>query len=163
MKTGVIGVSLLFFLLAGTAAGTRADILNVQVRNGALRSKPSFLGQIVGSVSYGDRVTVIQEQGEWVLGRKGSGPQGWIHISALTDDEIELSAGSGTVETAASGDELALAGKGFNSDVEAEFKTRNSDIDFTWVDRMEKIIILPEQMEGFLKVGQVTAPGGGRR
>ncbi len=160
MKTKGIRLLLFCFLLAGGAGMSRADVLNVQVRSGSLRAKPSFLGKIIGSVSYGDRVTVIQEQGEWVLGRKGSGPQGWIHISALTDDDIELSAGGGNVETAASGDELALAGKGFNSDVEAEFKTRNSDIDFTWVDRMEKIIISPEQMEGFLKVGQVTPPGG---
>jgi ribosomal protein L1 len=106
-------------------------------------------------------VTVLREQGEWVLARRPGGKQGWIHISALTDDEIELSAGNRNVEAVASSDELALAGKGFNSDVEAEFKTRNKEIDFTWVDWMEKIIISPEQMEGFLKVGKVMPPRGG--
>lgn len=143
------------------ASFSRADELSVQVKSGKVRSRPSFLGKIVTTLSYGDRVRVIKEQGEWVLGENAGSPRGWIHISALTDDFIELSSGSENAETAASSDELALAGKGFNSDVESEFKTRNQDIDFTWIDRMEKVIISPEQMEGFLKMGGVIVPGGG--
>ena len=159
MKKRGIGVLITSLLLLVPVS--QAEELNVQVRTGKLRARPSFLGKIIATVSYGDPVTVLREQGEWVLARRPGGKQGWIHISALTDDEIELSAGNRNVETAASSDELALAGKGFNSDVEAEFKTRNKDIDFTWVDWMEKIIISPEQMEGFLKVGKVTPPRGG--
>lgn len=140
---------------------THADELNVQVRTGKLRARPSFLGKIITTVSYGDTVNILQDQGDWVLARRLGGKQGWIHISALTDDEIELSSGESNAETAASSEELALAGKGFNSDVEAEYKTRNDDIDFTWVDWMEKIIISPEQMEGFLKMGKVNSPRGG--
>lgn len=152
---------MVFIFLTVLVSVSRAEELNVQVRTGKLRSRPSFLGKIVATVSYGDAVTVLQEQNEWVEVRRPEGKKGWIHISALTDDEIELSSGDSNAETAASSDELALAGKGFNSDVEAEFKTRNEDIDFTWVDWMEKIIISPEQMEGFLKMGKVNPPRGG--
>ena len=74
---------------------------------------------------------------------------------------MNLQAGTPTATTAASGDELALAGKGFNSDVEAEFKRRNSEIDFDWVDRMEKISISSEQMQAFLKAGGVQPQAGG--
>lgn len=161
MKKRGIGVLITSLLLLVSVQVSQAEELNVQVRTGKLRARPSFLGKIIATVSYGDMVTVLREQGEWVLARRPGGKQGWIHISALTDDEIELSAGNRNVETVASSDELALAGKGFNSDVEAEFKTRNKDIDFTWVDWMEKIIVSPEQMEGFLKVGKVTPPRGG--
>ena len=65
-----------------------------------------------------------------------------------------------TVATGASGDELALAGKGFNSDVEAAFKAGNKEIDFTWVNRMEKMKVSPAAVEKFLRQGQVSAPGG---
>jgi len=154
-------ILIMLFIFSVLISVSRADELNVQVRTGKLRERPSFLGKIVTTVSYGDTVNIIREQDEWVLARRPDGKQGWIHISALTDDEIELSSGESNAETVASSDELALAGKGFNSDVEAEFKTRNEDIDFTWVDWMEKIIISPEQMEGFLKMGKVNPPPGG--
>ena len=146
-----------FLLLASTAG---AEELTVQVRNGQLRQSPSFLGKIVAEVSYGDTVRVMAERGGWVQVR-GGGKLGWIHTSALTDEELELAAGDKDAASAASSDELALAGKGFNSDVEAEFKARNEDIDFTWVDRIEKIIITPEQMRAFLDYGEVTPPAGG--
>ena len=147
--------------LFGPAVPARAETLNVQVRSGKLREQPSFLGKIVAEVAYGDQLRILSEQGEWRLGRAGSGKQGWIHISALTDDEIVLAAGKGEVETGASSEELALAGKGFNAQVEEEFRAQNQEVDFTWVDRMEKFIVSPEQMVGFLKMGQVTPPSGG--
>lgn len=152
---------MVLFIFSVLISVSRADELNVQVKSGKVRSRPSFLGKIVATLSYGDNVTVIREEGEWVLAKNAGSPRGWIHISALTDDFIELSSGSGNAEIVASSDELALAGKGFNSDVESEFKTRNQDIDFTWINRMEKIIISPEQMKGFLKRGGIVVPGGG--
>jgi uncharacterized protein YgiM (DUF1202 family) len=154
-------ILIILFIFSVLVSVSRADELTVQVKSGKVRARPSFLGKIVATLSYGDRVTVIREESEWVLAQKAGSPQGWIHISALTDDFVELSSGTSNAETAASSDELALAGKGFNSDVEAEFKTRNEDVDFTWIDLMEKIIISPEQMEGFLKMGGITVPDGG--
>ena len=147
--------------LLASAVPARADTLNVQVRTGKLREQPTFLGKIVAEVAYGDGLRILREQGEWRLGRAANGREGWIHISALTDDEIVLAAGTGPVETGASSDELALAGKGFNAQVEAEYREQNREIDFTWVDRMEKFIVSPEQMVGFLQLGQVTPPSGG--
>ncbi len=157
-----IALTLAAALLCLTQA-SRADTLNVQVRNGKLREQPTFLGRIVAEVSYGDQLRIVREQGEWVLGRSASGRQGWIHVSALTDDKIVLAAGTGEVETGASSDELALAGKGFNAQVEAEYRSQNRELDWTWVDRMEKFIVSPEEMIGFLKLGQVTSPAGGVR
>ncbi len=149
------------FVVPAVPAG--ADTLNVQVRAGKLRERPSFLGKIVGEVAYGDQLRILREQGEWRLGRSGTGREGWIHVSALTDDRIVLAAGTGEVERGASSDELALAGKGFNAQIEEEFRAQNQEIDFTWVDRMEKFTVSSEEMAGFLQTGQVTPPAGGFR
>ena len=146
-------------LLAVSASA--AEMMSVQVKTSQIRVQPSFLAKVVASVAYGDRVVVLGRQGIWTRIRDPKGRSGWMHSSALTEKKIVMTAGKNNVETAASSDELALAGKGFNSDVEAEFKTRNKDIDFTWVDRMEKIVITPRQMEGFLKKGEVNPPAGG--
>ena len=64
------------------------------------------------------------------------------------------------MQTSATGGEIALAGKGFNPKVEAEFKSRNKNIDYTWVDRMEAFTIKPGQVQAFLKQGQVNLPEG---
>ena len=100
-----------------------AQVMSVQVRNGQLRATPSFMGSLVGSVAYGARVEILQQQGEWMKVKDAQSRMGWMHQSALTKQRIAMSAGSGTAQTGASGEELALAGKGFNSDVEAEFKS----------------------------------------
>lgn len=157
-RSVVIGACLLAALAAGAAT---PSAMSVQVRNGQLRATPSFLGQVVAPLAYGDAVQVLQQQGEWM---KVSGPgmkTGWIHSSALTKKKIVMQAGAADVEKSASGQELALASKGFNSDVEAEFKAQNKDIDFTWVDRMEKYKVTPAEMKTFLQEGGVKPAAGG--
>ncbi|MFH0952714.1 MAG: SH3 domain-containing protein [Verrucomicrobiota bacterium] len=146
-------------LIAGSvlAAGT----MSVQVRNGQLRATPSFLGPLVAPLNYGDQVEVLETQAPWTKVREPGGKTGWVHSSALTPKRIAMTAGGGDVKTGAAGDELALATKGFNSDVEAEFKKENQDADFTWVDRMEKYKVTPQEMTAFLKEGGVYAPEGG--
>ena len=162
MKICLFALALAVTFLRPTAPAG-AETLNVQVRNGKLRQQPSFLGKIVAEVSYGDRLLIIREQGEWVMARAAAGQAGWIHVSALTDDKIVLAAGAGDVATGASSDELALAGKGFNAQVEAEYRAQNRQLDWTWVDRMEKFTVSPEEMIVFLRAGMVTSPSGGGR
>ena len=60
----------------------------------------------------------------------------------------------------ASGDELALAGKGFNADVEAKFKAEHADIDFSWVDKMSKMSATTSQLAEFAKAGGLKQSGG---
>ena len=148
------------------ACSTFADgpvTMSVQVKNGQVLASPSFLGKVVTRVNYGDRIQVIEQQGDWSKVTAADGQGGWIHSSALTKKKIAMKAGSQNAQTAASGDELALAGKGFNSEVEADFKAKNRNVDFTWVDKMEKIKVAPESMQQFLKDGGIQPAEGGKR
>lgn len=148
--------------LYGVAAWSGESIMSVQIESSQIRSTPSFLGVIVAPVKYGDRVTVLREQNGWIEVSLPDGSQGWIHGSALTRKKIVLSAGASDSPTGASADELALAGKGFNSDVEAEFRAQNKDLDFAWVDRMEKIIIDLKTIQRFLEEGKLSSEKGVR-
>jgi SH3-like domain-containing protein len=144
-------------VLGGVSAGAATPSeMSVQVKNVQLRSTPSFLGKPVAGLGYGDRVGVLEKQDVWLKVTAPGGESGWIHQSALTPRKIVLKAGADEVGTTASSEELALAGKGFNSDVEAEFKSQNKDIDFTWIDKMEKIAVSPDEMTRFLKEGGVA-------
>jgi SH3-like domain-containing protein len=148
-------------MMAGLLPASAAKMMSVQVRNGQVRATPSFLGQVVSPVAYGDQVEIVQQQGVWMQVKTSDGKSGWIHQSALSKKKIVMAAGDEDVKTGASGEELALAGKGFNSDVEASFKAQNKNIDFTWVDKMEKIKISAAEQREFLKEGDVKPAQGG--
>jgi hypothetical protein len=158
------GILLLSLLLFGD--GWSADsrmTLSVQVRDGQLRGTPSFVGNIVGRLSYGDRVTLIREQGDWREVSAQAGPRGWMHASALTTKTIVLKAGTASVQTGATGGEIALAGKGFSEEVEKQYKSQNPQLDFAWVDRAERFQVSPEEIQAFLKQGELSPGEGGGR
>ena len=151
-------VWMLALALVGPLAATAADQMSVQVQNAQLRADASYLGKLVTSVPYGTRVTILQSRGDWRQVQEPGGQSGWVHLSALSKKNIAMKSGAQDVATTASGDELALAGKGFNSDVEADFKNKNKQIDFTWIDRMEKIKVSMDEIHQFLTEGQVKPP-----
>jgi len=156
---GAAGIAL---VLAVGLAWASSEVLSVQIKTGSLRASPSFLGSSLGSVQYGDRLTVHRRQGPWVEVVSADGEKGWIHQSALSKKQIVMTAGNQPVETSASGDEIALAGKGFSEEVEAAYQQENAELDYTWVDRMELFKVTPEQAEEFLAGGLVITLKGGR-
>lgn len=155
---------LLVLLMASTTAGDAVKMMSVQVKQGEVRATPYFLGKIVATLSYGDRVEVLGSKESWLrVSTQGKGVTGWMHTSALSEKRIVLKAGGRDAQVAASGGELALAGKGFNADVEAEFKARNRNIDFSWIDRLQAVKVPPERIAAFLQEGGLaSAQGGGK-
>lgn len=157
LKVFVVAFCFLALVFAGLADAQKS--LSVQVQEGQMRSAPSFLGTIVARLPYGERVVLIDDQGAWKK-VSGRGVQGWIDASALTTKTIVLRAGA-NVQTGASQSEISLAGKGFSEEVEKEYKSRNKNIDFAWVERMQRYKVTPEEMQAFLKQGQVDPAAGG--
>jgi hypothetical protein len=151
-------------LLAAGLALAALPQRSVQVRTTQLRETPLFLGRIVGAASYGDRVEVIETRGDWVQVRDAAGRTGWLHASALTEKKIVLAAGQADAETAASGQEIALAGKGFSEEVEGAYRGAHPDLDYTWVDRMAGWTISPTAAAAFVRDGGLVpaGEGGGR-
>ena len=145
-----------FIALAYAAAN-----MSVQVRETQIRATPDYFGKIIGKASYGDRVAVEDKKDGWKKVRlKKGGLTGWLNSSALSEKEIKMAAGERGVKETASSSELQLAGKGFNPEVEREFKKRNKEISFQWVDRMEKINISQVEKQKFAKAGELKPEGG---
>jgi SH3-like domain-containing protein len=112
--------------------------MSVQIKSAQVRATPSFLGRVLAEVAYAQQVVVQEDRGDWMhVSVPGKGVEGWLHGSALSAKRIVLKAGAEDVQQAAGGGEIALAGKGFNEQVEKEYRARNAEVDFTWVDRME--------------------------
>ena len=142
-------------LALAASAAWAAQEMSVQVRDGQLRNRGSFLGTVVGTVAYGDRVTVNQTQAGWCE-VSFAGKTGWIHESALTPKKVVLASGTADARAGASGEEVALAGKGFSKEVEAEYKKQNKNVDYTWVDWMGRQTVPSEQLVEFLKQGDLV-------
>ncbi|MBL6987635.1 MAG: SH3 domain-containing protein [Methylobacter sp.] len=134
-----------------------ATSLNIQVEEGQVRSTPSFMGEIIDKVVYGDSVELVKEQGPWRqvnTQRK----EGWIHQSAISEAKVDLVSG-GDVSQGASGKEIALAGKGFNPDVENAYKASHQQVSFVWVDKMEKYAVNKADIAQFIKDGGLRETG----
>lgn len=146
----------LLLAAAGLAWG-QARQMSVTVKEAQARATPSPLGAIVGTLAYATRVTVVAEQGAWMRVALPSGGEGWLHSSALTAKRIVLQAG-GSVQQTASSSEVALAGKGFNKELEDRYRTEKN-IDYSWVDQMERFPVSPQQMAAFVRDGGLQMPG----
>jgi len=144
-------VAALLVLFAGTAL---AGSLNVQIRNGKVRATPSQLGKVVADVAYGATVEAGTLQNGWYPVTLPDGKTGWKHESSLTRKRVAMTAGTGDAATGASSDEVALAGKGFNAQVEAKMKA-DGKLDYTWVDRMAAFQVSEDQIALFRAQGKL--------
>lgn len=136
-----------------------AASMSVQVKESTVRATPSFLGKIVGHVKYADTLDVTKKQGDWanvLLNNKS----GWIHSSALSEKKIVLKSSSYQASTAASSDEIMLAGKGFSAEVEADYRSKNTSLDYGRLDEMEKYKISEKAEAAFIREGKLTVNGG---
>jgi hypothetical protein len=145
--------SILFFaLLCSTLLN--AETMHVQIKVAALKNTPSFLGKTIQSLQYGESVTSIQKNGEW-FEVKNASKQGWLHSSALTTKEIILSDLSKNAPENVSSNEVIMAGKGFNAQVESQYRDKNPKLRFDLVDAMEKYQITSDSQHQFVKNGKL--------
>lgn len=152
-KRGSI-LTLVLLLGAGITCAGAEKLMSVSVRETPLRQSPTFLGKMVMMLNYTDRVEVLEEKAGWarvVL----SGREGWVHLSALSSKNIVLTAGDQNVEQSASSSEVALAGKGFNAQVEAEY-SQDKGLDYTLVDQMEQVTVTAEDIAAFVQEGALN-------
>jgi SH3-like domain-containing protein len=158
--TALMAVVLLAALAAGNLAAEK--MMSVSVKETPLRATPTFLGKIVTVLQYTDRVEVLEERSGWarvsLSGMRSM--QGWVHMSALSKKNIVLQAGDSNVQQSASSSEVALAGKGFNEQVEAEYQQQNN-LDYTMVDRMEQFTVSTEEILLFIEQGALSIAEGG--
>jgi len=150
-------IKALAVLLAVSASAALAASMSVQVRNAKVRATPSQLGRVIGTVEYGTAVQTGALQRGWYPVTTADGQKGWLHESALSAKPISMQAGTSDAATGVSSDEVALAGKGFNEQVEAKLKA-DGTLDYTWVDRMAAFVVTEEQIRQFRAQGNL--PGG---
>ncbi len=118
---------------------------------------------MLATLKYGDPVEVVSKKEGW-LDVKAGGKRGFVHETAVTERKLpKVAPGSeGTQSTTVSRDEVALAGKGFNPQVENEYRAGKPELndEFALVDAMERRAVAPAELEQFMDAGKL---GDGRR
>ena len=154
MKRLIITLSLVLFISGLAAAQVSVGgTLYVATKTVALKSSTGFFARTNATLNYGDRVTVLQVNGKWVEVRSVRSPSlsGWTASSNMTAKQVV--AGSTTTATAS---EVALAGKGFNQEVEDSYK-KSKDLNYADVDRTEAISVNEAELFRFIEEGRLSA------
>ncbi len=155
-------VVLLALSIVATAFTALEKEMSIQVDKTQLRATPAYYGSVVATVNYAQRLRILDTKGSWVKAAvPGSNATGWLHVSALTVKRLAPRSLAANAPTSVSSGELSAAEKGFTEQIEKDYRQKNREIDFTWVDRMEKIKVAPEQSAAFLKEGRLTPTAGG--
>jgi uncharacterized protein YgiM (DUF1202 family) len=139
-----------------------AETLIVKVQTTYVRKEPKFYSSPLATLSAGESVTQISSQEGWLKVRTSKGVEGWIHSNAVQTGKWAIAAMDRSLKTSATADEVALAGKGFNKQVEDEYRSRNKGMSFGDVDRMLRIKVSPDELRRFLMDGKLAEFGGAR-
>jgi uncharacterized protein YgiM (DUF1202 family) len=157
MKRYFLFICLGLLAISGvTAQSLRGKTMYVASKTADIKASTGFFAESLGTLQYGDQVTVLQEDGKWVEVRWVDRPAitGWMVSANLTTKRITAS-GSGTSATA---NELALAGKGFSEEVEASYKTSGAAgaaQQYADIDAIEAQVLSKESLYRFLTEGHL--------
>jgi len=148
-------VFLCLVLFVGGIAAAQAvtgGTLYVAVKTVTLKASTGAFSANKGTLNYGEKVTVIRINGKFaeVKSAANSSLTGWTATSNLTAKQVV--AGSSST---ASAKEVALAGKGFNQEVENSYKNQKNNLNYVDVDKVETITISEADLKKFLEDGRL--------
>ena len=123
----------------------------VSAKTAAIKSSTWFFASTRGSLEMGAQVTVLQVNGNWAEVRSAANTSlsGWTAVSNLSAKRIVASG------TGASASEVALAGKGFNQEVENAYKA-NGTLNYADVDKTEAIKVSQDELLRFVTEGHLN-------
>jgi len=146
-------------LVAGVAAAA-TETVTVIVKKAAIRRDRQFYAPALAVGSLGESFTVQAREQGWVKVGTKTGA-GWVHESAVTAKKVAVStagAAGGTVDDR----DIANASKGFNPQVEDQYRKKNPTANYAAVDRMEQLGTSDAAVESFVRDGKVQPRGAGK-
>lgn len=153
MKT-LIYVILISVLTAGPAA---AETVRVVTRSNAARAECRFSSPVRAKLRFGDRLNIVGRKGDWYLVTSGA-VKGCVHKSAVESRSFSVSGTGRGRGGAASADEVSLAGKGFNPQVEERYRSGNQGLNYTLVDEIERLTAAETELDEFILQGGLNQP-----
>ena len=126
----------------------------VCVKSVDLKDGEDVFSKSVGTVSYGETLTVVEGNKKKTKVSLPSNPNisGWVSNGSITTKKISKSKG-GMAST--SSEEMILAGKGFSEEAEKAFKSSDSSLNYDAVDEVEEIAVSEKELSSFISEGHL--------
>jgi hypothetical protein len=151
----ILLASISFFILSGSVVF--AETARIITKENALREQCRFFSPAKAKLQYADTVTLISKEGDWYrVSFKGT--EGCIHRNAIEEKSFSLSGMSGTEKRSATNAEVALAGKGFNPQIEGSYRHNHPDMNFRAVDLIERYAVSETDLLEFINRGGLNRP-----
>ena len=94
-----------------------------------------------------------EEDGAWLKVQKG-GKSGYLHSTAVSERKVVFKS-TNSVGKGGSDKDVILAGKGFNKEVEESYSQKKPNLNYSDVDKMERLSIGDSELASFIKDGQL--------
>lgn len=141
---------------ASNSSNTAKETIYISVKTTKLRSQPKQYAAGIASLNYGDSLTATENKDGWFRVKNVSGKEGYVHASAVTPRKVVLKTKSQFQASDYEAQDVVLAGKGVNPEVEKLVAQSNgSAVYLKEVDRMEKITVHEKELATFIQSGKL--------
>jgi SH3-like domain-containing protein len=147
MRRFILLLAVIFHVGVPVFSQNKGIIRYISVKSATVKDSTGFFAKELGTLSLGNEVTLISESGKWSQIRLGD-LTGWVTSTSLSARRIVASGASATAT------EISLAGKGFSTEMEMEY--RKTGLDYSMVDFMETITVPGEELLGFITEGGLS-------
>ncbi|HOE17463.1 MAG TPA: hypothetical protein PLX02_07740 [Syntrophorhabdaceae bacterium] len=136
-----------------------AEQASVVTKENAVREYCRFFAPVVAPVRYKDVLDIVCPQDDWYKVRYKA-TEGCIHRTAVEKRSASFTGstlpgrGAGSVSES----EAALAGKGFNPQVEASYRKKYPAMKYNLVDRIEHENVSEKEIVSFITGGGLNQP-----
>lgn len=162
MKKTIFGICVIFllFFVQTMAVYAAEKIAVVKTRENFIREFDRFYAPVKLKVKFEDKLKIIETKGDW-LKVSFEGTEGWIHAAAVVATRqmaykpVLLGA---EIDPEAEEDEVTLAGKGFNAQVEQKVGEKNPALNFALVDDIVNYDVSMTDINKFIKDGELKQP-----
>ena len=144
-------------LISSVAAAATVKVITQEAM---IRQDKRFFAPALIRVPFGAALQESGREGDWFR-VSYQGKEGWIHKSAVQEQKFQLSSLAGGQAGEASQDEVALAGKGFNPEVEKAFRDKNPKMRYDLVNQVQAYRVEEQRLQAFIRAGNLREPGGG--
>jgi len=143
-------------LITSVAAAATVKVITQEAM---IRKDKRFFAPALIRAPFGAALEESGREGDWFR-VSYQGKEGWIHKSAVQEQKFQLSSLAGGQAEEASQDEVALAGKGFNPEVEKAFRDKNPKMRYDLVNQVQAYRVEEQRLQAFIRAGNLREPGG---
>jgi len=150
----ILAVCALVLLVVGAGFAqqvSKGATVWVAIKTVDLKASTGFFAKKQGTLQYGAQVTVLNVKGNMaeVRSTANTSVSGWTAVNNLSARRIVATASNVTAS------EVAMAGKGFNQEVENAYKTKGA-LNYAGVDQTEAITVPVDELLVFVTEGRLN-------